>query len=175
MAEATTRTPVSGEESLLLRVGESTIPGAGHGLFAVRSFPSDTVVCVYRGKELRTAEAAKLKTHERDYLMRIGPQCYVDASAPDSCLARFINDARRAAKQNCWFDKVLPTSTEPGHALVKSLRAIEAGEELFCSYGQWYWAGHDRATHASPSSSTSPPGVPVDEACSEPVAAGSDP
>lgn len=125
----------------------SGIPGAGFGLFATRKFCAGAVVCVYRGRTLTTSEAAKLETAERYYLMRVGPQRYVDASAEDSCLARFINDARRAAKQTCWFDK--QPDGAPGYdtpvALVRALRDIEAGEELFAPYGSWYWVSFDRA------------------------------
>lgn len=150
------------------------MPGAGLGLFATRDFAAGDVVCTYRGKLLRTAEALKLDASDKLYLMRIGPQCYVNAAAPDSCMARFINDAGRPGAQNCWFDKQMQlpadcTGTtkstassqlaEPGEAeagaapepspaatfspgaLVRALRDIRSGEELFAPYGMWYWLG----------------------------------
>lgn len=127
-------------EAASLRVDLSCIDGAGRGLFATRSFEEGELICVYRGRQLRTATAARLPASERVYLMRLGPQVYVDAADEHSCLARYINDARRAAHQNAYFDKC----PEEGVARVRALRQIRCGEEILASYGAWYWVGADR-------------------------------
>lgn len=63
-----------------LKVKTSEIPGAGKGLFCARAegFRKGDVICEYRGEIMRTARA--IRKADKAYLMRIGPQCYVDAS-----------------------------------------------------------------------------------------------
>lgn len=139
-----------------VEVAPSRIPGAGSGLFATRAHRAGTAICVYRGRVLRTAEAVRLPREEKDYLMRLGPQVYVDARSPDSCLARFVNDAQRADRQNAYFDK----RPDERLAVVVALRDIAAGEEIYASYGRWYWLkarGSVAPPLPSPPSPPSPP------------------
>jgi len=112
---------------------------AFNGLFAQRSFEAGEVVCVYQGVVLKTTEALRLPVEEKGYLMRLGPQCYVDARPCPLVLARYINDPINPAGYNVRFDK-LPDA-DPPRALVVAIRSILAGEELFANYGKWYWAG----------------------------------
>ncbi len=119
-----------------LEVRESSIPGAGRGLFATAPFAAGTVIAHYTGTVLRSAEAVKLK--DKSYLMRLGPQCYIDSSdeaAHGHVLARYINDARNPARTNVVFDK----KPDELRALVVATRDIAAEEELFVDYGRWYW------------------------------------
>jgi len=115
---------------------------------------------------MTTKETARLARSERHYLMKVAPGCYVDASAEDSCLARYINDSRRAATQTCWFDKQAGTEAHDPRALVRALRDIEPGEELFSPYGKWYWIGFDDAKRreAGPAASVASSGEPIREA-----------
>jgi len=64
---------------------------------------------------------------------------FVDAFPCKSVLARFINDPRIEENCNVKFEHI----KEPGtwHCPVISQRDIEAGEELFISYGPRYWEG----------------------------------
>jgi len=105
------------------------------GLFTMSKFALGQLVCVYRGKELRTAEALRLQ--DKSYLMRLGEQCYVDARETPEILARYINDCINPAGYNVKFEKDAFNKC----AQVVALRDIEAGEELFVDYGKWYWKG----------------------------------
>ena len=58
------------------------------GLFAKSHFESGSVVCVYTGTRLATKEAIRLK--DKSYLMRLGEQCYVDASSDSRIYARSL-------------------------------------------------------------------------------------
>eukprot|EP00928_Gymnodinium_smaydae_P076761 TRINITY_DN59830_c0_g1_i1.p1 TRINITY_DN59830_c0_g1~~TRINITY_DN59830_c0_g1_i1.p1 ORF type:complete len:225 (-),score=18.18 TRINITY_DN59830_c0_g1_i1:343-1017(-) len=107
---------------------------AGLGLFTTQAIPAESVICIYSGKTYRTRDALKLQ--DKSYLMRVGPQLYVDAHDCMHVLARYINDCRNPAIYNVVFDKQL----DAGYALVVSTRNIRAGEELFVDYGKWYWA-----------------------------------
>lgn len=130
-----------------LKVGPSWLVPAGteeadidtrtafKGLFATRSFSASDELCSYEGECLRTVQA--LRVADKSYLMRLGPQCYVDARSCPLILARYINDCINPAGFNARFDK----HPELQCARVVALRDIHPGEEIFCDYGKWYWAG----------------------------------
>lgn len=107
---------------------------SGLGLWSLGAVPKGQVLCEYSGAVLRTTEAMQLE--DKSYLMRLGPQTYVDARGSPAVLARYINDCRVPAVYNVEFDK----RPSEGRALVVSCRPICAGEELFVDYGKWYWA-----------------------------------
>mmetsp|Transcript_103899 Transcript_103899/g.292388 ORF Transcript_103899/g.292388 Transcript_103899/m.292388 type:complete len:176 (+) Transcript_103899:92-619(+) len=107
---------------------------AGDGLFCMSAVPEGTVICEYTGRVLCTQEAMHLE--DKSYLMRLGPQSYVDARDTISVLARYINDCRLPAVYNVRFDK----RPDEGKALVVACRHICVGEELFVDYGKLYWA-----------------------------------
>ena len=113
----------------------STMPLAGQGLFATQRWPRGACICCYRGTVLRTRDAIRLK--DKSYLMRLGPQVYVDARPHPHVLARYINDARNPTRNNARFEK-LP---EQVMARVLATRDIEPGEEVLVDYGRWYWLG----------------------------------
>lgn len=146
------------EEPRALFVGKTTLIGCSfHGLFAGKQYRQGEVVCVYSGTTLPTKMAIQLD--DKSYLMRLGEQKYVDAKHhPDvlaryvsrSCeldvmlmmsltcrAARFINDCIVKEGHNVTFEK----QPENNCALVRALRDIAAGEEIFVDYGKWYWAG----------------------------------
>merc|ERR1719321_962649 len=60
-----------------VEVRDSSVPGAGQGLFARRDAPEGAVLGVYRGTRYGTREA--IRVEDKGYLMRLGPQAYVDA------------------------------------------------------------------------------------------------
>ncbi|CAE7367114.1 FP1 [Symbiodinium sp. CCMP2592] len=113
---------------------------AGLGLFVqqaclgIEAAAPGEVLCEYRGRTFTTAEAMRLE--DKSYLMRVGPQEYIDAREDTSLLARYINDCRNPAVYNVSFEK----RPGEGRALVVACRPIAAGEELFVDYGRWYWA-----------------------------------
>ena len=126
--------PLSSTERTHLRIDNSWLPGAGTGLFAAATIPADTCICVYRGDCLTTRQALRLA--DKGYLMRLGPQRYIDARRHLYVLARYINDCRTASGHNVVFDK------QPEHwrARVMATREIHPGEEIFVDYGRIYWA-----------------------------------
>ena len=122
-----------------VRVGESWLAAEMQGLFAHRQFTAGEVVCHYVGMELRTTDALRLA--DKSYLMRLGPQVYVDARPCPLVKARFINDCINPAGWNVRFEK--RPDLIPPQALVVAMRDIGPGEELFADYGKWYWTGCD--------------------------------
>jgi len=76
--------------------------------------------------------------------MRLGNGRWVDAGPRKEVFARYLNDARKPVRYNCWFEKV-PTRWV---AVVRALRDISNGEELFVSYGKWYWSSRKEGSKA---------------------------
>ncbi|CAF0971115.1 unnamed protein product [Adineta steineri] len=116
-----------------LEIKQSQIPGAGCGLFTRIPISKDSCVCIYTGKVLRTIDAIRLE--DKSYLMRLGPQVYVDPCDDTTVLARYINDPRNRLLQNVIFDK----RPDEQCAYIIAKRDIAAGEEIFADYGRWYW------------------------------------
>jgi SET domain-containing protein len=107
--------------------------GAGSGLFTLMAIAKGTCVCIYTGKVLRTIDAIRLE--DKSYLMRLGPQVYVDPCDDKTVLGRYINDPRNKLLQNVVFDK----RPDEQCAYIVAKRDIAAGEEIFADYGRWYW------------------------------------
>ncbi len=119
----------------------SLIPGAGLGLITLISRRAGDLICIYQGKYIRTREAIKMA--DKRYLMRLGPQSYVDGKHCIHNLVRYINDCRNEDGYNVEFLKI----PEKGIARVIATKDVEAGHELFVRYGKFYWlASHIRPT-----------------------------
>lgn len=128
-----------------LEVATSTIEGAGNGLFALSSIPKGEIVCYYTGYRHHYQSQKRLK--DRAYVLKLQngwPKFdrkndgFVDALPTRNVLARFINDPRNEEKCNVKFEHI----QEPGiwYCPVVAQRDIEAGEEVFISYGPRYWS-----------------------------------
>ena len=112
--------------------------GAGLGLFTKTLHLSGELVCFYESPEggtIPTKEALKLS--DKSYLMRLGPQTYVDLKPHPQSIARYINDCRDPRAHNAKFVKI----AEEGKAEVVATRDILPGEEVYVDYGKWYWIG----------------------------------
>ena len=117
------------------RVAVSSIPGAGLGLFAKRPFREGDLICTYFGRLLSTSQAMRLEN--KTYLMRLGPDMYLDASSSMCCSGRYINDCRNRLGYNAHFVKFPDRKI----AEVRATCWIPEGAEVFVSYGRWYWGG----------------------------------
>ena len=117
-----------------VEVRQSRIPDAGDGLFAARRFEAGAVLGEYRGQVLSLLQAYKLE--DRDYLMGgFGLNAHVDARFALDAPARYVNDNFDPTKLNARFEK----NKEAKRALLLATRRIEAGEEVYASYGESYW------------------------------------
>ena len=145
-----------GEARGKLAVRASTVSGAGQGLFAARPFRKDELLCVYSGTPVSLAEAMRRQQagDHGDYVMGgFGPNWRVDAGPHPGVKARYINDNFDAGRINARFVKLKADRV----ALVLAERDIEAGEEVFASYGEGYWRARtsDKSNDKSGSSSSS--------------------
>ena len=120
-----------------LEVKESTIPGAGKGLFTKNFIPKGTRIIEYRGKKT-TWKDADHREGSNAYLYCIDLKHTIDALTWPKSLARYINDAKGLGKvkgisNNCEFVDV------GFRAFVDATKDIPAGAEILVGYGKEYW------------------------------------
>lgn len=117
-----------------VEVRRSLIKNAGDGLFATRTFFKGEVLGVYRGRVLSLLQAHQLQ--DRDYLMGgFGINAHVDARFALNAEGRYVNDNFDTTKLNAEFEKLKAERI----ANVRATRDIQAGEEIYASYGETYW------------------------------------
>jgi len=137
-----------------LRVGKSTIPGAGRGLFAVEGFRKGDTITEYDGEviDIETAERRRrmgLASHIRSLA---SGRLAIDGRMVPATFGHgggsFANDPRDSKLTNAKFcntdTPMIGALARPGRlALERSwLRAtkdILPGQEILASYGKGYW------------------------------------
>ena len=129
--------PVEQVLDRLLVPKPSGISGAGLGLFYdPQTSPADpiqpgTTLCYYTGHLHNFRSSRDLQ--DKSYLMMVQGEVLVDPGPVKSIRARYINDPLNEDLTNC---KYVPDGFR---SAVISTKTIEAGEELFASYGEIYW------------------------------------
>lgn len=120
-----------------LFVQESTIPGAGQGLFTREAIPKGTRIIQYTGR-VSTWENADHQEGLNAYIYYMSDENVIDASKRKKSLGRYANDARGMKKikgvlNNCVY-------VEEGlKVFIESTKPILAGGEILVSYGKEYW------------------------------------
>ena len=147
-AEDAITASTSASDELDARVGASTIEGAGYGLFARRRLAAGDVVrgVTYGGDVLSLADALKLGSEDKEYVMAMHFNVHVDARRHYGYLGRYVNDAVGTARErNVRFEKDVATRK----ATLRAIRDVEVGEELFAEYGRGYWRARERMEEES--------------------------
>ena len=119
-----------------LFVEESTIPGAGKGLFTSVDIPKGTRIVEYKGRRTTWKDVKDDSTNY--YIYTINRNNVIDAQKTLSALARYANDARgltrvKGITNNCVY------VNDDGRAYIESVKNIPAGAEIFVDYTQEYW------------------------------------
>lgn len=119
-----------------LFVEESTIPGAGKGLFTSIDIPKGTRIVEYKGRRTTWKDVKNDSTNY--YIYTINRNNVIDAQKTLSALARYANDARgltrvKGLTNNCVY------VNDDGRAYIESVKNIPAGAEIFVDYTQEYW------------------------------------
>ncbi|XP_065577661.1 histone-lysine N-methyltransferase set-17-like isoform X2 [Artemia franciscana] len=112
-----------------LRIGNSLIPKAGLGVFANEMVPNRAVLGPYEGEEKRTENG--------DYSWRLkvigAPPFYIDGeNIKEANWMRYVNCARFKEEQN------LAPFQYKGNLFYRTIKPIEASEELLVWYGDEY-------------------------------------
>lgn len=119
-----------------LFVDDSTIPGAGKGLFTNIDIPKGTRIVEYKGRRTTWKEVKDDSTNY--YIYTINRNNVIDAQKTLSALARYANDAKgftrvKGLTNNCVY------VNEDKRAFIESVKDIPAGAEIFVDYTQEYW------------------------------------
>ena len=148
----------------MLRLPAGHVAAPGRGVFATRALPERVPLLVYGGELVTDAEAdgprASLPRGGLNrYILGFSAGAGADGLACDAgtalprCRAAYVNDARGSgAPPNCAYVEVrcgggcacrlggTPAAHAHAHAVLVTLRRVEAAEELTVSYGDPYWA-----------------------------------
>jgi hypothetical protein len=118
-----------------VRIKQSTIAGAGKGLYAHRELAKGALVERYTGRYVRMSDENDWK--HSTYVLELTGELGIDAARTDAAAGRMVNDCRGSGKRpNVWFVANQRSKT----VTLRALRRIRAGEELFVAYGRSYWA-----------------------------------
>ena len=129
----------------LVRIGDSAIPGAGHGTFARENIPCHTRLGEYAG--IRINATVYNNAHINDvnsnkFLFGVNQNgrlsSYIDAETiPASNWTRWINGTRGPREEK--FRINIEAYQYSGRIWFRTTRPVKKGEELIMSYGRDYW------------------------------------
>lgn len=121
-----------------LIVKESTLPGAGKGLFTKVDIPKGTLIIEYTGEILTWKEAEQMADDRNGYVFFVYSTHVIDAWNDKKAKARYANDARGIGR----VPGITNNSEYHVHrrrCFIKAIRNIPAGSEILVSYGNEYW------------------------------------
>jgi SET domain-containing protein len=121
-----------------LVVKKSTLPGAGKGLFTKVFIPKGTRITEYKGRIMTWKEVEAEVDDHIGYVFWFSNQYVIDAWKTKKGVAHFANDARGIVRtpgvtNNSEYE------TEKKKCYIVAKKDIEAGSEIFVSYGAEYW------------------------------------
>lgn len=119
-----------------LYVDDSTIPGAGKGLFTNIDIPKGTRIVEYKGRRTTWKEVKNDSTNY--YIYTINRNNVIDAQKTLSALARYANDAKGFTRIKGLLNNAVYVN-EGNRAFIESVKNIPAGTEIFVDYTQEYW------------------------------------
>jgi SET domain-containing protein len=125
----------------MLYVKESTIPGAGLGLFTDAPIRKGEIIVAYEGEKITWAECIRRNEAQEGmnpYFFYISKNNCIDAQHTPEALGRYANDAKgyiriAGLKNNAEYQVI---KKKP---YIVAKRNIKAGEEILVSYGKEYW------------------------------------
>jgi len=119
-----------------LEVKESTISGAGKGLFTKIFIPKGTRIVEYKGR-LTTWKEVK-NDYKNGYIYSINAKNVIDAKTYKKALGRYANDASGSGRK-----KGLANNSQyvaDGLKIyIEAVKDIPAESEILVSYGKEYW------------------------------------
>ena len=119
-----------------LFVKDSTIPGAGKGLFTKLDIAKGTRVVEYKGR--RTVWKEVKNDSENFYLYTINRNNVIDAGRTLSALARYANDAKGLTRVKGITNNAVYVN-EGTRAFIETTKHIPAGAEILVDYTKPYW------------------------------------
>lgn len=129
---------IDARESDYLYIAGSQIPGAGDGLYTAIAIWKNEIISLFKGRIFSQTEAdERAKEGCNKYFINMADGSIMD-SMHTKCFAKYANDAEGVIKTGFGPNSVI-TLDDGDHVCLVALRDINAGEEIFCSYGKKYW------------------------------------
>lgn len=127
------------QEAEFLEVKQSQIPDSGRGLFLRSEKKKGEIVALFRG-EILNYEVAELRAQRQEdgYFINMSNGTILDSMHVE-CFAKYANDAHGLGKTKFKSNAQIQLSGKPDIVYLIALRDIQAGEEIFTSYGRKYW------------------------------------
>ncbi len=119
------------------QIKDSTLPGAGKGLFARWEFNKGDAIVRYTGDIVDTRKGDTEGGFEDSaYVLEVTNTWSIDAARTNTADGRMINDTVSSSKRtNCKF----AFDSKRKIVTIRATRKIAIGEELFINYGRGYW------------------------------------
>lgn len=114
-------------------IRESTIPGAGLGLFAKVPIEIEETIGRYTGEIITWDELLAGKYSGSDYIMALTSKLLIVGEGPSANYTRYVN---HSTSPNAF----LIVSTRWKTARLEAIKPIAPGDEIFFNYGEEYWA-----------------------------------
>lgn len=122
-----------------VKVKKSGIPGAGRGLFAMEDIRPGQHIGYYTGLLFTPEEH---EPYNKTYTIALSSKLYLDGYHL-KCPVVFANDCLpQNEKKGCYVNSVFVVSPKTQTARLKAVYEIDAGAEIFVSYGSEYWEFH---------------------------------
>jgi hypothetical protein len=127
--------------------------GMGWGLFATTSFShNERVICTYAGKRI-TARQARSPAHKSRYIVELPGKTKfncIDGFDPvtQMCYSAgpYANDGISwTGRRDLWNAEFAIDDYDPGIFILRPLRDIQAGEQIYVWYGPRYWCSDDHS------------------------------
>ena len=120
------------------QIKDSTLAGAGKGLFARWNFNKGDAIVRYTGDVVQTADGAQEDGWRgSSYVLEVTNSWGIDAARTNTADGRLINDTVEFNKSA---NVVFAFDARRKIVTIRALKVIKAGEELFIKYGAQYWA-----------------------------------
>lgn len=146
------------KETKNLYVAQSSISGAGKGLFTKVSFKKGEVISYFVGKLLTEKECEDLANNSDldrgSYFIDLkaiykkiwNRKKRFDKPVLDvydsTCMAKFANDAEGLFKTNRKNNSEISITEDGKRCFMRTTKDITAGSEIFLSYGDQYWEAY---------------------------------
>ena len=124
-----------------VKIAPSTIPDAGDGLFATRDFERDETVVDYGGTLVSTETFNGPDYPLSEYGVQINDNWVRDGRSTQSGLGRWVMDCLPVNRpHDCPRNNSrIILDQRRRRASIRATRHIDAGDEIFASYGERYW------------------------------------
>jgi uncharacterized protein len=119
-----------------VEIRDSSLPGAGKGLFAKIFIPKNTRIVEYKGKISAWKEVDN--NGDIGYIYYVTRSHVINAATYPKALARYANDARGISRVKGVTNN--SEYVEEGlKVYIKSNKDIHPGQEILVDYGKEYW------------------------------------